>query len=329
MSVILIGGAGFVGTRLARRLVSQNCSTRILDKRMSAVFPEITEIVDVRDEHSFRKHLSADDTIVNLAAEHRDDVRPASLYEEVNVGGAHAVCDAADDQDIRKIIFTSSVAVYGFAPPETDESGQIAYFNEYGRTKHEAEQVYRDWQSRDPRKRSLVIIRPTVIFGEGNRGNVYNLFRQISKGRFLMIGDGANKKSLCYVENVAAFIDHCRGQGPGAHVFNYVDKPDLSMYQIVSCGREVLFTRAGVGPKLPRSLARLIGHISDFVSWVSNKQLPISSIRIQKFMATTQFATSAGVTGFEPPVDLMEALEATIRYEFQEHHPDDPIFETE
>ena len=62
--------------------------------------------------------------------------------------------------------------------------------------------------TRSTERRSLVIIRPTVIFGEGNRGNVYNLFRQIADRRFLMFGDGENKKSMAYVGNVAEFICH-------------------------------------------------------------------------------------------------------------------------
>jgi nucleoside-diphosphate-sugar epimerase len=70
------------------------------------------------------------------------------------------------------IIFTSTVAVYGFAKIGTEESGKIAPFNDYGRTKYEAEEVFKAWQAEAPEERTLVIIRPTVVFGEQNRGNV-------------------------------------------------------------------------------------------------------------------------------------------------------------
>ena len=133
-------------------------------------------------------------TIINLAAVHRDDVRPLSRYDDVNVQGAKNICEAARKHEINQIIFTSSVAVYGFAPTDTDESGEFNYFNDYGRTKFMAEQVYKAWQEEDPKSRTLVILRPTVIFGEGNRGNVYNLLRQIAARKFLMFGDGKNIK---------------------------------------------------------------------------------------------------------------------------------------
>jgi nucleoside-diphosphate-sugar epimerase len=69
----------------------------------------------------------------------------------------------------QKIIFTSSVAIYGFAPIGTDEIGKINYFNDYGRTKWLAEEKCRPWLAYDS-EYSLTIIRPMVIFGEQNRG---------------------------------------------------------------------------------------------------------------------------------------------------------------
>jgi GlcNAc-P-P-Und epimerase len=101
-------------------------------------------------------------------------------------------------------------------PPGTNEQGAINPFNEYGRTKYEAECVYRDWQAQDPGNRALVIIRPTVVFGEQNRGNVYNLLRYLADGRFVMVGSGRNVKSMAYVENIAAFLEHSLSFGPGS-----------------------------------------------------------------------------------------------------------------
>jgi nucleoside-diphosphate-sugar epimerase len=102
----------------------------------------------------------------------------------------------AEEKGIKTIVFTSSVAIYGFAPLGTDESGEINYFNDYGRTKYEAELVYKAWYEKDPENRKLVIVRPTVVFDEQNRGNVYNLLRQIASGKFMMIGNGENRKSM-------------------------------------------------------------------------------------------------------------------------------------
>jgi uncharacterized protein YybS (DUF2232 family) len=71
------------------------------------------------------------------------------------------------------------------------------------------ENILKNWQEQGKEERTLVIIRPTVVFGEKNRGNIYNLMRQISTGKFVMIGNGENKKSIAYVGNLAAFIKYC------------------------------------------------------------------------------------------------------------------------
>jgi len=64
----------------------------------------------------------------------------------VNVCGAENVCQAARMRNVDKIIFTSTVAVYGFAPLGTNESGEIKPFNDYGRTKWQSESIYKAWQ---------------------------------------------------------------------------------------------------------------------------------------------------------------------------------------
>jgi len=58
--------------------------------------------------------------------------------------------------------------------------------------------------------------------GEQNRGNVYNLLRKVASGKFLMVGNGKNVKSIMYVENVAAFIEYNLNNGSGEHPYNYV-----------------------------------------------------------------------------------------------------------
>jgi nucleoside-diphosphate-sugar epimerase len=158
-AICVIGGSGFIGTRSCRSMTGGGF--RIADIRQSPEFH--SEHSDVRRLEDMLSAIRDGDVIVNLAAEHRDDVYPKSLYDEVNVDGARNICAAARAKNVRKIIFTSSVAVYGFAPKDTDEAGAINPFNDYGRTKYEAEQVYREWQAESLDTRTLVIVRLTVV----------------------------------------------------------------------------------------------------------------------------------------------------------------------
>lgn len=329
--ICVIGGNGFLGTRLINRLNFNDTNNKIYladinNNKNSNNFLNI----DVTNLDSFSCISDKDiNIIINLAAIHRDDVRPISKYDEVNVDGAKNVCEIAKQFGINKIIFTSSVAIYGFAPPNTDESGEPNFFNDYGRTKYLAEQVYKKWQSEDPENRSLVIIRPTVIFGEGNRGNVYNLLRQIASGRFFMFGDGKNKKSMAYVENVAAFLEYSLSFNSGVHIYNYIDKPDFDMNTLVCVVRETLFKKNNIGLRLPAFLGIAIGYAADIFSKLINKPLPVSSIRVKKFLGTTQFNSMIHKTRFIPPKTLEEGLKKTLKYEFIDNNADKRVFDTE
>lgn len=314
-AIAVIGGSGFIGSRLVELLVNDGREVRIGDVRYSEAFPKIWAECDVRKLDAQNTALQGAETIVNLAAEHRDDVRPISRYHEVNVEGAVHVCRVARELDVMRIVFTSSVAVYGFQPRPVGEDGPFHPFNAYGKTKLEAEAVYRAWAAEDP-ARSLVIVRPTVVFGEGNRGNVYNLLNQIARERFMMVGSGANVKSIAYVGNVAAFLAYAINMSSGTHTYNYVDTPDMDTRSLISYARECLGKTKPL-PHVPKRLAMTGGYILDGISRVTNRTFPISAIRVRKFCETTQFlAERLQRSDFSPPYSLREGLARTIRFDF-------------
>jgi nucleoside-diphosphate-sugar epimerase len=315
MRITLIGGSGFIGTRLSDRLVSSGYEIKIADKNKSGKYPRLWVYADVREPDTLEKTLAGSDVVINLAAEHRDDVAPKSLYDDVNVTGARNVCGVCSKIGIKRLVFTSSVAVYGFAPPGTDETGKIHYFNDYGRTKWLAEEKHREWLDSNA-ENSLTIIRPTVVFGEQNRGNVYNLLHQIAGGKFPMVGKGTNVKSMAYVENVASFIEYNLNNSPGEHLFNYIDKPDFDMNTLVVEVNKIL----GRPCRLfhwPYWFGFFGGLCFDLLAKIIRRQLPISSIRVKKFCSNTMFeAANIKKTDFKAPVSLIEGLEKTIRFEF-------------
>jgi GlcNAc-P-P-Und epimerase len=325
--ISVIGGSGFVGTSLCRNLAKKQQNFEIIDLKVSNQFPEKCKIADVRDIDSLRKAISGD-VVVNLAAVHRDDVRDQSAYKQTNVDGAENVAIVCEEKGIDKIVFTSTVAVYGFAGPGTDETGAINPFNEYGRTKFQAEEKLRLWNSKQGN--SLIIVRPTVIFGEGNRGNVFNLLKQIESGKFIMVGRGENKKSMAYVENVSAFLQACIWSDEKYGLYNYVDTPDLSMHELVSKVRHTLTGRRGVGIRLPYWLGMLAGYIADFIGTLTGNSLAVSSIRVKKFAATTEFKSAkSNLGGFEAPYTLEDGLARTLSSEFLNPDNNREIFFTE
>jgi nucleoside-diphosphate-sugar epimerase len=325
--ITVIGGSGFVGTNLCQNLVAKQQDFEIIDLKISNRFPDKCKIADVRDVNTLREAITGD-VVLNLAAVHRDDVRDKSEYWRTNVDGAINVALVCEEKCIDKIVFTSTVAVYGFAKPGTDENGTINPFNDYGQTKFEAEKKLFAWHLKDTR--SLIIVRPTVIFGEGNRGNVFNLLNQIASGTFLMVGNGKNKKSMAYIGNVVAFLEACISTNQKYGVYNYIDTPDLSMNELVSQVRLSLKGKDSVGLRLPYWLGIILGYMADFISYITNKNLPVSSIRVKKFVSSTEFKSAkCNLDDFEAPFKLSEGVQRTLQSEFIAPNPEREIFFTE
>lgn len=314
--VVVLGGSGFIGTALCRRLEHAIIPFKIIDLKPSRSFPRHCIIADIRKTADLRAHLEGD-VVVNLAAVHRDDVRDRNLYYDTNVQGNRNVTQIAHEKRIGRVIFTSSVAVYGFASPGTDEQGTINPFNDYGISKFEGEEVLRSWRNQDPERNELVIIRPTVVFGEGNRGNVYNLLNQIATDRFLMIGGGDNRKSMAYVENVAAFLLAGIVSSQKHGLYNYVDTPDLTMNELVTIARAKLFGQTNVGKRIPYRFGLAAGYLADAVARITRTNLPISSIRVRKFCADTAFSSAKNnLDNFVPDYTLHQGLDRTLEAEF-------------
>jgi len=315
MKIAITGGAGFIGSKLAEMLAAAGHELIIIDLKRSEQFPEVSHIINVTDEAALTKALKGVDVIYNLAAEHRDDVRPIQKYYDVNVGGAKALVAAAKANNIKTIIFTSTVAVYGLDAGESRESDTPAPFNDYGKSKLQAEEVFNAWQTKTPDS-TLVAMRLVATFGPGNRGNVYTLMNQIERGKFVMVGNGRNKKSVAYLDNVAGFLQHCLSLKQGAHLYNYADKPDLNMRDMVRDIRAALGLD-GLGPRVPYIIGLSGGMTFDVAAKLTGKTFPISAIRVKKFCANTVVnADKLAQTGYKAPHTLSEGIKIMMEHEF-------------
>lgn len=329
--IAMIGASGFVGTRLLGLLREEplNYECKNIDLLPSHFFNDVTVIGDVREQEQMDRELKGYDVVILLAAQHRDDVSPVSLYYDTNVHGMEVTLKAMEKNGIKRIVFFSSVAVYGLNKKNPDENHPADPFNHYGKSKWQAEEVLQRWYESHP-DWNIDIIRPTVIFGERNRGNVYNLLKQISSGKFLMVGKGENKKSMAYVGNIVAFVKYLIDKvSTGYNVYNYIDKPDTNMNELVAHVSHVLKKHIPA-THFPYWLGMAGGYCFDLLAKVTGKKLTISSVRVKKFCATTEFdATKAHSSSFKAPYTLKEGLARTLEFEFVHPRTDDITFKTE
>ena len=136
--ILIIGGSGFVDLSYKQADKSNIIN---YDKRNSLFFPDITIIGNILDVDLLNDQFKGIDQVILLAAEHRDNISPTSLYYDVNVTGTKNVLNAMDLFNVKKLIFTSSVAIYGLDKNNPDELYDYDPFNDYGKSKLKAEML--------------------------------------------------------------------------------------------------------------------------------------------------------------------------------------------
>lgn len=322
MRILITGGSGFIGSRLTRELLRAGHEVRVLDLQLREEFRAFTVVGDIRNPEDCRRAMADAEMVIHLAALFGDDVSPRELYYEVNRDGTFEILRACTDTGVRKLIFVSSFSVYGLNNASSNEDSVLSPVSDYGWSKAQAEKGVQEWVAADP-TRAAAVIRPSVVFGEGNRGNVYTLAREIHRGRFVLLGSGANIKSIAYVGNLVAFMQYLLDRlQPGITCFNYADKPDMPVREIVRIIGSAMGRRV---PRLPIPLApvRLLGRAGDAAQRLFGYRGPVNSARVEKFFAQTFLPTDRVVaTGFVPPYPLAESLAETIRFEFVRSAPE-------
>lgn len=164
MKVTIIGGSGFIGTRIVDHFTQfKGYDFRIVDIRESHFFNDITTIGDVRNQQQMDSALAGTDLVILLAAQHRDNVTPTSLYYDTNVGGMRTTLRAMERNGVKRILFFSSVAVYGINKDNPNETSPKDPFNHYGKSKWQAEQLLQEWHTMHA-DWNINVVRPTVTF---------------------------------------------------------------------------------------------------------------------------------------------------------------------
>ena len=325
MKYLVTGGAGFIGAWMCDALLAEGHTVRILDlHRPPAPLAARLEVMqgDVRERAAVDAALDGCDGVIHLAAAHHDFGISEATYFAVNEGAMRVLCAGMAKRGITSMLFTSSCAVYGSAPEPHDEACVPQPDGPYGASKLAGERVLEAWVSDAPERRALVI-RPTVTFGPGNFANMYTLIRQIARGLYWPVGDGANLKSMAYVENLVAASLHLwrRPDAPAFDVFNWVEKPDLTSDEIARAvygGLERPYPRT----PLPLGLALALALPFDLVASVTGINLPITGARIRKLAgARTVFeAQKARDAGFTPTITLDAGIQRMVAWYRAEGH---------
>jgi dihydroflavonol-4-reductase len=206
MKLFLTGATGFVGGHVARELAARGASLRLLTRRTSSLVNleglsgADTVIGDLLEPESLRSAMRGCDAVLHVAADYRLWVRDPDTMYRSNVEGTRALLRIAQEEEVPRFVYTSSVATMGFKSDGTivDESTPVSLddmVGHYKRSKFLAEQVAMEAARAG---QSVLILNPTTPIGAAD-------LKPTPTGRIIV--DFLNKKFPAYVDTGLNLVD--------------------------------------------------------------------------------------------------------------------------
>ncbi len=231
--VMVIGGTGFIGRNLTRRLVQRGHDVRVLSRGRNGPFPDIADHVEtlgvsLRDEDGLAAAMQGMDCVFNLAKS-TDKSWQAAL--ENDVATTERIGRAAIRAGVGRLVHTGTIASYDMSDPartitEAGDFGQMDSRNIYARSKAEGERRLIAMQAQGLR---LVIARPGIVLGDGGPLQHWGIGRWHGAGAVRLWGNGRNILPFVLADDVSdgliAMMERDEAIGES---FNLIGEPMFS-----------------------------------------------------------------------------------------------------
>ncbi|MDD5356500.1 MAG: NAD-dependent epimerase/dehydratase family protein, partial [Candidatus Omnitrophica bacterium] len=233
-------------------------------------------------------------------------------FYQVNVEGTRLLLKMAKKNNVRRMVFYSTVGVYGqdsdFAG---DELSPCTPHTAYAQSKLAAEQeVLKAANNGGPEG---VVLRFPVVYGPLDRGNIANLIEAIYHKRFIFFGKGQNVRSMISAKNtaIAAYLASIQPQARG-QVFLATDGDNYTLNTLIEticAGLEMKWRP----PRWPYFFGRFAGNIGDLFENITSRRMPFDSERLRKLFSSLTFSTAKIIQ--ELGYKSQDTLEAGIKDE--------------
>lgn len=300
MNIFITGSNGFVGSALMWRLqaeghnvvgidISDHCDDKPHPNTYIGDIRNVNDLQSVFDKFHRTTNKQVDLVIHCAAAKHDFGITHQEYYSHNEIG-TRVLLDFIKSNQIMKLIYFSTVSVFGHPHKRTDEDGCFNPDHPYGGSKLAGELLCTDWHKQDP-MHELVVLRPTVIYGPNNFANMYKLIDMMHLHPYVTIGHGDYIKSFVSLSNIIDMTIFALSIiSNEAQYFNCVDKPYTTIHELMKLiARNPAFSV----PKIvvPVWLAVLIGKVFDIPAKLFNIDIPINSDRMHKLATATDFAS--------------------------------------
>jgi nucleoside-diphosphate-sugar epimerase len=319
--ILVTGATGVVGPLVVQAFHAAGYSIRTLsiDPPPAGVWPDEVETLrgDVTDRSAVRAALQGAGSVIHLAALLHIVNPPPALqdqYERVNVGGTSNVVAAAIQAGVRRLVFFSTIAVYGRSGGRIlTEDTQPCPDTFYARTKLAAEKIVLEAEGADG-GRIGTVLRLGTVYGRRVKGNYHRLVHSLARGRFIPVGNGSNRRTLVYAKDVArASVLAAIHPDAAGRIFNVTDGQFHTMKAIVETLCDALGRRS---PRLtlPEGPVRCLAGLLEDCARLCGLRSPIVRATVDKYTEDLavdgrRFHTRIG---FVPQYDLAAGWRETV-----------------
>jgi nucleoside-diphosphate-sugar epimerase len=309
---IVFGGAGFIGFHLLKRLAAEQLYDNLYSVDIAAprfAVPGVDLVhFDIRQPLPPKLCGEGPFDIYNLAAIHTTPGHEDWEYFWTNVHGATNVCRFASEIGAERILFTSTMMVYGPTEAPKDEDSILEPVNAYGRSKILAEGIHCLWQAERPQLRRLTVVRPGVIYGLEERGNFTRLSQALKGRRFFFPGRTDTIKACGYVEDLVSSMLYMQERNEAVTLYNFCHPERYTIADICAA-----FASVGGYPKprfvIPFWLLGLAALGFEVLSALGLKS-DINRARVRKlYESTNMVPRRLPAAGFAYGYDLKSGLE--------------------
>ncbi|MFW6695377.1 NAD-dependent epimerase/dehydratase family protein [Streptomyces sp. MAR4 CNX-425] len=237
--VLIVGATGFIGSRLARRLVAHGDRVRVLvragsDRSGLAGLPVEFVVGDLGDPAALRRAADGVHRVYNCAGLSADWA-PRVEFRRVNVDGCRNLARAAGDAGtVRRLLHVSTTDVYGYPARPCDESAPPRDIGlPYSSSKARGELAVREEAA--AAGLPLTVIRPVSVYGPGSKDFVVEIAGLLLRGQMVHISRGTAPAGLLYVDNAAeAMIAACESADTVGRAYNLRDTEETTWREYVA-----------------------------------------------------------------------------------------------
>ena len=268
MSVLVTGGAGFIGSHVCEKLLKNGEEVVCIDDLNDYYPPKQKKAnlkhlegdsfhfskKDIRDKEEVEKHLEGVSSIIHLAARAgvRASIENPSTYQEVNVLGTLNLLELCREHDIETFVFGSSSSVYGINGKtpfsETDYVGK--QISPYASSKLAGESLCHAYSHLYGIK--CPVLRLFTVYGPRGRPDmaVYKFTKAIDKGDPIPVfGDGTSRRDYTYVSDIADGILSAWEKKPSFDIFNLGDSNTIELRYLITLIEDAIRKKAVIDEK--------------------------------------------------------------------------------